>query len=194
MEKHIRLANDPAGREVQCASLDTILNYRRISHRLATAGQPDRRQLALLAPSGFETVINLLPATADHALPDEESIVRSLGMDYIHIPVPWTRPTARHLEAFCDCLDAHCGRLVFIHCAANYRVSVFLALYRIRRLGWQHDRALRDMHRIWMPNPVWQRFIDRTLGMERRIARDPQCASRPREIRRRIFYPSPPMG
>jgi protein tyrosine phosphatase (PTP) superfamily phosphohydrolase (DUF442 family)/RimJ/RimL family protein N-acetyltransferase len=171
MEKEVRremtLSSMSTG--VYAASMDALFSegipqYRRLSHRLATGGQPDERHLAALAPAGFEVVINLLPADAETALPHEGDIVRSLGMTYVHIPVSWTRPTLAHLKAFCDCLEMHREQTLFVHCAANMRVSVFVALYRILREGWQQDRALREARRVWEPDPVWQRFIARVLG------------------------------
>ena len=170
MEKEVRreMTFSSMSTGVYAASMDALFSegiprYRRLSHRLATGGQPDERHLAALAPAGFEVVINLLPADAETALPHEGEIVRSLGMTYVHIPVSWTRPTLAHLKAFCDCLEMHREQTLFVHCAANMRVSVFIALYRILREGWQQDRALREAQRVWQPDPTWQRFIERVL-------------------------------
>ena len=48
-------------------------------------------------------------------------------------------------------------------CAANMRVSVFLGLYRVHRLGWTRDKAFDVMNSLWEPNEVWADFIERTL-------------------------------
>jgi len=175
--------------EPDAAMIDTIFNFRRASHHIATAGQPTARQLAALAPAGFEAVINLLPVNDEQALAHEGDIVRSLGMEYVHIPVAWSRPSARALRAFCDYLAAMRGKMLFIHCAANYRVAVFLALYRIQRRGWQPERAFREMRRVWIPNPDWVRFIDRILGREVRSRAAGQRETR--EIRKRVVARCP---
>jgi hypothetical protein len=40
-------------------------------------------------------------------------------------------------------MDASRDKKVFVHCAANYRVSSFVALYGEARLGWSRSRATR---------------------------------------------------
>jgi len=53
---------------------------------------------------------------------------------------------------------------LFHHCAANMRVSTFLALYRILALGWPRAAALAEMAAIWQPNAQWQAFIEQQLA------------------------------
>jgi hypothetical protein len=43
------------------------------------------------------------------------------------------------------------------------RVSCFVFLYRVLRLGLPVETALQNMLAIWQPNEVWQRFIDAIL-------------------------------
>jgi hypothetical protein len=64
-----------------------------------------------------------------------------------------------------DAMDRHQGEKILVHCAANMRVSAFVALYRILRLGWSRERALADLHRIWDPDqvPVWAAFMAEAL-------------------------------
>lgn len=45
------------------------------------------------------------------------------------------------LFAFFAAMDRHRGERVWVHCAANMRVSVFLGLYRVIRQGWERERA-----------------------------------------------------
>jgi hypothetical protein len=52
---------------------------------------------------------------------------------------------------------------VFAHCIANKSVSSFLFLYRVLKLGHPVAEAEFALHHIWMPDPVWQDFIDRSL-------------------------------
>jgi hypothetical protein len=56
-------------------------------------------------------------------------------------------------------MDANRDKKIFVHCALNMRVSVFMALYRILRLGWRYERAIKDVHEIWKPDGVWRTFI-----------------------------------
>jgi hypothetical protein len=42
----------------------------------------------------------------------------------------------------------------------NMRVSAFMYLYRTLREHVDPRAALADLHRLWTPNPTWQRFLD----------------------------------
>jgi uncharacterized protein (TIGR01244 family) len=148
---------------VSLTALDQIYNYLSLSDALATAGQPSEDQIVEIAQQGFDVIINLGLTKTDYALEDEANLVKSLGLTYIHIPVLWEYPTRDDLETFFAVIATHQDKRVFVHCAANMRVSVFVALYRALRLGWSWEKALQDVERIWTPNRVWQEFIDEIL-------------------------------
>jgi uncharacterized protein (TIGR01244 family) len=145
------------------AQLTSIYNFRRLDDRLATAGQPTAEQLAAIKNAGFTTVINLATADPRYALPDEANIVARLGLTYEHIPVIWETPTHADLERFFAAMARHAREPVFVHCAANMRVSAFMFLYRVKQLGWRVEDALPDLRALWQPNPTWQAFIDNEL-------------------------------
>ncbi len=145
-----------------------IYHYLPLTDHLLTSGQPTRGQFEAVAKSGVETVINLALETSDNALPDEAEVVRNLGMEYVHIPVIWEKPLRADLERFMQVMDAQKGRKLLVHCAANMRVSAFVALYRVLRQGWTWDKAMEDVRRIWDPdeNPVWKEFVRAALQGE----------------------------
>jgi uncharacterized protein (TIGR01244 family) len=138
--------------------LSGIYNYRQAAERMATAGQPTYDELEAVARAGYEVVVNLRLPGEEGALPDERERVEALGMAYIHAPVTWEQPTAAELERFFAVLDAHPGARLFIHCTANIRVSIFLALYRVHRHGWSADEAFKDVRRFTLPG-FWWAFI-----------------------------------
>ena len=143
-----------------------IINFRRLSDRLITGGQPTEAELALAAAAGAEVVINLGRLDPAYALPDERGTVAAVGLIYEHIPVVWAEPTAADLDAFFAAMERHAGRRLFVHSAANYRASAFNMLYRVLRLGWRVEDALPDMDAIWDPAeyPQWQAFLERALA------------------------------
>ncbi len=143
--------------------LEDIRDFRRLSARCLTAGQPTSAQLAEAAAEGVEAVINLALPTSDHALPDERAEVERLGMRYESIPVHFDSPREEELERFSDLVDSLSGRKILIHCAANKRVSAFVALHRVRRLGWPAEKALEEMRAVWEPDPTWRDFITAAL-------------------------------
>ena len=145
-------------------TISAIHNYRAVDDMLGTSGQPTEAQLAAVAQAGFKTVINLaLHDDPRYSLPDEAATVRSLGLDYVHIPVQFAAPARSDLLAFFDAMDAHGGEKIWVHCAANMRVSAFLGLYRVIRQGWTRERAFELMDGLWKPNEVWAAFIEQAL-------------------------------
>jgi protein tyrosine phosphatase (PTP) superfamily phosphohydrolase (DUF442 family) len=144
--------------------LSGIYNYRQIGERLGTAGQPTKDQFRAIREAGFEVVINLALPTSNNALEDERSIVTNLGMSYVHIPVDFTAPHSSDFRTFRGIMNAFEDRRVFVHCAANMRVSAFVFLYRVTVGKENVTDAARDLHAIWQPDEVWSRFIEAELG------------------------------
>jgi protein tyrosine phosphatase (PTP) superfamily phosphohydrolase (DUF442 family) len=154
------------------AILESIHNHRPIDEWLGSSGQPTVAQLAAIADAGYTTVINLaLHDDPRYSLPDEAGTVRGLGMGYVHIPVPFDSPTRDDLLAFFEAMDRHRGDKVWVHCAANIRVSVFLGLYWTLREERDEADAFALMQTLWQPNPVWARFIAERLAEGRQDGR-----------------------
>lgn len=143
-------------------ALDEIKNYLVIDTgdaRIGTAGQPSEAELAEVAADGYQAVINLGLLNPEYCLPDEAGLAASLGLRYRHLPVNFDAPAVADFEAFVAQMDAWADQRVFIHCAANFRVSSFLALYGEMRLGWDRDRADRHARTFWELNRTWQAFL-----------------------------------
>jgi hypothetical protein len=60
-------------------------------------------------------------------------------------------------------MEKYRDRRIFVHCAANMRVSVFVYLYRCLT-GTPPTEAATALHAIWHPNPTWQALIDEVLS------------------------------
>ena len=145
--------------------ISRIRNVRIVDAHLATAGQPTEAQLAAIATDHYNVVINLaLHDDPKYSLADEAASVRALGMDYIHIPVIFNSPGTEQLTQFCDAMAANADRKVFVHCAANYRVTAFVGLYRVLRQNWDQQQAFALMRDVWQPDATWMRFIDEALA------------------------------
>jgi protein tyrosine phosphatase (PTP) superfamily phosphohydrolase (DUF442 family) len=145
--------------------INDIYNYRQIDARLATSGQPDEQELAAIAAAGYTVVINLaLHDNPRYALADEAGSIAALGMKYINIPVQFDAPTDEDLATFFAVMDEHRDARLWVHCAANKRVSVFLGLYWRLRCGKPASEAFALQRDIWMPDAVWSSFLARKLG------------------------------
>jgi len=146
-------------------ALSSIYKYRAVSDTLGTSGQPTVEQLGSIAAAGYKTIINLaLHDDPRYSLPDEACTVRSLGLSYVHIPVQFTAPLEADLLAFFAAMDAHQGEKLWVHCAANLRVSTFLGLYRVIRQQWQVEPAFDLMRGLWQPDAVWASFVEAMLA------------------------------
>jgi protein tyrosine phosphatase (PTP) superfamily phosphohydrolase (DUF442 family) len=150
--------------------LSEIYSFRSVGDRLGTAGQPTPAQFPMIQESGFEAVVNLALPTSDNAIANEGSVVTSLGMSYVHIPVDFKAPTSQDFRAFCRVMEAFDDRPVFVHCAANMRVSAFVFLYRVMFRHIAVTEAERDLHAIWQPDEVWSRFIRDELKNHKPVA------------------------
>jgi uncharacterized protein (TIGR01244 family) len=145
-------------------ALTDIYNFIPVSETLGTSGQPTEAQMSEIAVAGYKVVVNFALPTSDNALKNEAATVRELGMDYHHIPVVWEAPQLSDFEQFVRLMDSLAGQKVFLHCVANYRASMFTALYAEKRWGWTRAQADAHIRRIWEPDVGWARFIEDVRG------------------------------
>lgn len=151
------------GVEGNLESLNDIFNFIQLDDRVATSGQPTEAQFSLVKEAGYTTVINLAPKSHENALGNEDEILERMGIRYMHLPVVFTNPTREDFDRFVDAFESCDDDRIWVHCAANMRVSAFFFKYRTERLGWSSDEAETDLYRIWEPGKVmsvWQEFID----------------------------------
>jgi protein tyrosine phosphatase (PTP) superfamily phosphohydrolase (DUF442 family) len=106
---------------------------------VATAGQPDREQLELLAEAGYKTVIDLRTFEEPRGF-DEPEIVGQAGMEYVSIPVGHEDIDDGTFDRFRERMADQGRRPVLVHCSSANRVG---ALPRARR-GQERGRGVRD--------------------------------------------------
>lgn len=157
---------------------ESIFNFIRIGDSVGTGGQPTQEQFEAARDEGYQAVVNLAPSNAEnHALADEDRVVGSLGMAYHHIPVEWASPTLEHFNAFVKTMESLKDKKVLVHCAANFRVTMFYALYATRNEGWSEQQADDLIARIWESRPdyrmdaTWKSFLNdvrRSLAVKAR--------------------------
>jgi protein tyrosine phosphatase (PTP) superfamily phosphohydrolase (DUF442 family) len=141
-------------------TIDAIYHVLPLDEGLLTGGQPTAGQLAAVARAGYEVVINLATPDSPRALADEAALVTRLGMRYVALPVAWEAPAIDDFERFGALMACHTGKRLFVHCAANMRVSAFCYLYRVLHQGMAPAHAARDLAAIWEPNPTWRAFME----------------------------------
>ena len=139
-------------------------NVVEISPRLVTSGQPPAESLANLKALGFEAVIYLAPPTVHDAVRDEPLIVTRQGLTFVNIPIRFDAPTEADFETLAGVLTGLGNRKVLVHCQINLRASSLVFLYRAIVLKDDPRLAYEAVHKVWVPDEVWKRFIERQLA------------------------------
>ena len=141
--------------------MNDVINFFQITDTIGTGGQPSVSQLYDIAQNGYDVVINLATHNSENAIENEGSIVASLGMTYIHIPVPFEAPTPEHLRKFFGFMNGLSEEKVFVHCAVNARVSAFVFKYLTMERKMQAEKANTRLLAQWLPqmNLIWKNFL-----------------------------------
>ena len=131
--------------------MNHIPSFVQLTPLIATSGQPGPDDFHGIAAAGHVAVINIAMPDSENALADEGRRVTEVGMTYVHIPVPFDAPRARHLAQFTAALSAFEGERVWIHCPMNLRVSAFLFHY-LRGTGMEEADARSPVLARWAPH------------------------------------------
>ena len=138
----------------------SIFNYFQVTDNIASSGQPTSNQFDEIAEDGYSAIINLAMPDHENSIATEGSIVTSLGMTYIHIPVPFDAPNENHFETFSSYMDGLESKKVWVHCILNMRVSAFLFRY-LQDRGLSAAESKTPILEQWLPQMegVWKEFI-----------------------------------
>lgn len=143
--------------------LKSIYNFLKINDSIYTSGQPTEDEFEKISKSGIDTVINLGLSNQSYSLPNEDHVVKSLNMNYFHIPVSFENPTSKNYETFSKIMGNNNCRKILIHCAANKRVSIFVGIFLVKEHSWTNDEAQHLINKVWTPNSCWKKFYEREL-------------------------------
>ena len=147
---------------LQSGNLKKIFNYYKVPGLFETSGQPNNKQLLSIANDGFEAVINLAPnTTIEGRIINEGDILKSNNVAYIHIPVDFNNPLDEDFNKFIVALEQNKHKKIWVHCAANMRVSAFVFKYRRDVLSLSPKNIEEDLKAIWIPNKTWSSFLER---------------------------------
>lgn len=139
--------------------LETILNYYPINERIASSGQPTAEQFELIAENGYKVLVNLAMSDSPQANSEEDLLVSTKGIVYIHILVPFDSPHADHLQYFLHIMNAFKDKKIWVHCIFNFRGSTFLYHYLKKIEGYSEKDARAAIFTSWKPDPVWENFF-----------------------------------
>lgn len=140
--------------------MGAIYNFHQISELLACSGQPQEDQLKTIAADGYQAIINLGLADSKYALVDEAASVTNLGLAYHHLPIAFDNPQIDELADFISIMKEHIKDKTLVHCAANYRASVFAGLYLLAIDELDEEKMQEMIEEVWQPDAVWEQFIE----------------------------------
>ena len=95
---------------------------------ITSAGQPDAEVLKVFANAGYVAVVDLRGAGEDRGLADEAGTVRSLGMEYVSMPIEGAEAISFANARRLDTLLSRFEGPVLVHCGSGNRVGALLAL------------------------------------------------------------------
>jgi protein tyrosine/serine phosphatase len=129
-----------------------MTRFHQVGPRLYRGAQPTAEGFAKLRDMGVRIIINL--RTDD----SERQLVESLGMQYVHIPIPmpllqrpWKRIPDEALRQFLQAVQDAEQQPVFVHCQRGAdRTGAMVALYRVGVQGWDAEKAYSEARQIGM--------------------------------------------
>jgi uncharacterized protein (TIGR01244 family) len=145
----------------------SIPNYRLMRPDLAAAGQPSDAALQRLGEMGFRTVINIRTAEEWADVEEEGELLRSLGLNYVWVPVTaasLTLDDVREIEAVID--DPAAGPIL-LHCASSNRVGgVWAAIQALK--GKPLEEAVEEGRAAGLRSPAMTEAVRRLFTEARR--------------------------
>ena len=130
----------------QDSSTIRIKNFGQMDERFYRGAQPKEKDYKDLAALGIKTVIDL----TDDPKPYEKSMVESLGMKYVHIPMIAKKyPTDEATKTFLKVAnDPETGKF-YLHCAGGrHRTGAMGAVYRYQLYDWNFDQVYAEMKKF----------------------------------------------
>lgn len=120
-----------------------IKNFGQMDERFYRGAQPKEEDYKDLAALGIKTVIDLTDDPKDY----EKSMVESLGMKYVHIPMIAKKyPTDEATKMFLQVAGDPATGKFFAHCAGGrHRTGAMGAVYRYKFYDWSFDRVYKEM-------------------------------------------------
>ncbi|HKS29703.1 MAG TPA: tyrosine-protein phosphatase [Pyrinomonadaceae bacterium] len=136
-------AQEAAGPEQRGVS---IKNFGQMDERFYRGAQPKEQEFKELAAMGIRTVIDLRADPVDY----EKSMVESLGMKYVNIPMVGKKyPTEEAVQLFLKVVnDPETGKF-YVHCAGGrHRTGAMGAVYRYTKYNWTFEQVYAEMKKF----------------------------------------------
>jgi protein tyrosine phosphatase (PTP) superfamily phosphohydrolase (DUF442 family) len=128
-------------------ALQGVANACQILPSVLTGGQPSAANLTAFKAAGGEIVLDLRDRMEPRPL-DEAASVRSLGMEYVNVPVAAGTMNDETLERILGVLRGAGDRLVLVHCGSGNRVGGALLPFLMLDHGLEEEDAVGQAMRV----------------------------------------------
>ena len=136
-----------------------IVNYTKVDAVVACGGATDTAALEGLKNDGFKAIINLRLATEQGAnLEENAAKAKSLGLNYISLPLNGQSPDPKVVDAFLDAVANKANQPVFIHCGSASRVGAVWMVKRVLQDGWPVEKAVEEAKMIGLRSEPLEKF------------------------------------
>jgi protein tyrosine/serine phosphatase len=131
-------------------------NFHPVAPGVWRGAAPTEAGLRRLKAMGVKTVVDL--RIAPKTVRREGAYARSLGLEWINLPMGADPPTPRQVSTLLAALDRAPARPVFVHCQHGAdRTGCMIGIYRVTRQGWPFGRAYAEMRQDGF-DPRWGRL------------------------------------
>ena len=117
-----------------------------------TGGQPEAHHLEALAASPGAIVLDIRDPMEPRSF-DEPKLARSLGLDYVNVPVSSGTLSDATLDRILEVLRGAGDRRVFFHCGSGNRVGGALIPYLMIDKGLDEEAAIEAAMRVGLRSP-----------------------------------------
>jgi hypothetical protein len=144
------------------ASLSDLKNFHVDTPNMVSSGMPNQGHFETLKGMGVTKVIDLIPGDRKEGA----SLMNELNLTYYNIQVEWGNPTLKNFHEYILIMKQFnkSEGITLTHCRLNWRGAVFTYLYRVTQLNESEELAKQDMLAIWVPNEIWQGFINEVIS------------------------------
>jgi protein tyrosine/serine phosphatase len=124
-------------------------------------GAPTVQGLKRLKAMGVHTIIDL--RIAPKTVRKEEILARSMGFQWINLPMGSDAPTPREVSTLLATLKRAPQQSVYVHCQHGAdRTGCMIGIWRVTQQGWSYPRAFAEMRRYGF-NPRWTHLSNAVL-------------------------------
>lgn len=140
------------------ASTPDLPNFHQIAPGIWRGAAPTEAGLRQLKALGVKTIIDL--RIAPKTVKKEGIYARSLGFNWINLPMGSDPPTPKEVSTLLATLKQAPQSPVYVHCQHGAdRTGCMIGIYRVTQDGWTFPRAYAEMRQDGF-NPRWTKLTE----------------------------------